>query len=231
MAKHVLVSPFQIEQSNAAGFSSAVLKECHTPGEDFRILSPDLQKFKLGRAEIVPVDSGIPFFEESILSRQFLCGSWQLLHPEAYLPPALPVDVANEIYDAAQITVPDLEALVSFLEKNMEVGQKKEEFLYRRWDRQLKELEPNSAVHWQDYYFESAINRLGPVLRERKIHQTLHIHEAIPESLEQSQWGRSLIKAMSEVDTVFLHNDTYCDRVRSAADNLGINLNNVNVAA
>lgn len=220
--EHVLALPIQMSRASVGGLTSAVLHECVNAPFEFKIFSPDLGPLKIGNAQVVPVSNGIPVGDIDVANRQYVCGAWQLLHPEAYLPPALPPDISAEMYSASQTRVESVDDLISFLEERMEQGLMKERAVNMRWKDPLSKLKAPSVVHWQEFGFIPAILEYGPDLKRRGCQQTFHLHDALPDSLPRSTWGRSLLEALSIVDKVFLHTDSYCATLKTQLEELGL---------
>src|SRR5258708_954088 len=86
---HVVVFSCPFSSGAVGGLTSAILNDCFSAREEFRIFSPDYSARTVGKAKVIPVSSGVPCGDVDVVSRQYLCGAWQLLHPNAYIPPAL----------------------------------------------------------------------------------------------------------------------------------------------
>lgn len=195
------------------GLNTAIHNECHTFPNPFFILAPESKPATIGNGKIIPVDLKIPFGEIDVTSRQVLCGGWQLLHPDAFLPPAFSDDVERQVFLASQTPVKTLSDFIAFVESQMERGRVKEEFYNQSWGPGLEALPSGSNVHWQEFFLAPAMHRYAENLRGKGCSQSFHLHEPVPDSLHRSSWGRSLLGAISKMDRAYFHTDRYCERV------------------
>jgi trehalose-6-phosphate synthase len=92
----------------------------------------------------------------------------------------------------------------------------------RRFHNAIAGIQPGEIMNWQDYFFLPAVEAFAQPLRDNGVFQSFHLHTALPESLDQSEWGRKAITAMALVDVVLVHTDTYAKRLSEQFKRLGI---------
>lgn len=151
----------------------------------------------------------VPVAEDlKVLSRFWFDDLWAVMHPEAFRCDL--VEVERMKLFAADATG-----------------------LYRRLDLRLAEvtasgaldrfadrlgtvvrgLRPGQELFWGDVFLFPAILRYRQELETLEVRQSLACHLCIPDTLTESDCGRLILRAISSVDRMYVHTDSYIARL------------------
>lgn len=164
----------------------------HGGGEG--ILNADLFKDWFGR-KWVPLHS-----EAHTLIGGYPLEVLQVMFPEDYRSPVGSLERAIEYVDERSFTVADPTILSTFS---------------KRFERIFYSIPDGSRISWQDYMWIDAMKRYGAQFRNRKIHQSFHLHTTLSKEMYRFQEGREFLEAMSGMDEVYLHTDEYGRRLEN----------------
>jgi hypothetical protein len=211
--RHFVTYPFELLGRRGGGLLSAFLREAEHDDGEVVFITADTAP---GTIDGVPVWPGLhggalsPDDASALRKRWFSAGLFHLLHPDAYTDRGTPRDALRAMYraDGRPDAEFGIERLLAFVDRHAPPAAVELQF-NARFDHVFERIPPGSAVHWQDLFFAPSLHRHAHALRARSCRQTLHIHTALPASLAASEWGRALLAAISKVDKVFLHTDTY----------------------
>ncbi len=220
--KHYSLYPFAIADKGAGGLPSVFLKEARL-GKNLTLFTTDSEDFNIGDTVVKSVH--IEDFVMEDLSRYWYgIGCWQWLHPDAHIDLSGDFE-ANRLMLQLDENTPEVtyHTMAEFCNKNE--FKPELDFLFNsRFDNLLASVEPGSILNWQDYFFATSIINHSQKLRELDVYQTFHLHTSLPSSLINSTFGQNLLKAMSCVDTVYLHTDEYIERAKKQMKALNLNL-------
>ena len=219
--KHYTTYPFALRDGDAGGLPSVFLQEAQNPSTSLTILSSDKQAGDWAGATI---KAAAPFEGDfgELIKRWFGTGCWQWLHPDAHTSVAADPDALRAMYQEMRSENPgSLEFMLKYCEKYAPSAVSEQAF-NSGYAALFKEIEAGSVVNWQDYFFAPSILEHADTLRAKGCHQTFHLHTTLPDSLNRSMWGISLLEAMSKVDTVYVHTETYAVRLEKQLLDLGL---------
>ena len=152
---------------------------------------------------------------------------WAYIHPDAFTA----VGVSNEILTAMfpHKYVSALGTLEQMIEHYDTFGvlqrNPRATLEYAdRFDHLFQGIQPNSTINWSDFFFVNSILRHTAHLRSIGVFQTFHSNVSHPSELDRTKEGRTLIKSMSTVDTVYFHTDRYARVFEDQIQRLGYRL-------
>lgn len=234
--RHYTTYPFPLQEASAGGLQSVFLHESRRAEKDLHILSNDAGAEVFGAAQMHHARPEDPALVGEKFKTWFGTGHWQLLHPDAHTTRAASSEALKAMYDEGYLErlahadrplgageFGSVELMLRYLEHFMPPLNAHREF-NKNYAEELRAIPPESVVNWQDYFFEPAMNHFAGELRAKKCFQTFHLHTTLPDSLNLSTWGRSLLSAMSKMDVVYLHTDTYIERLELQLEALGLNI-------
>lgn len=152
----------------------------------------------------------------------FGIGCWQCLHPDAHSDKAGDREAIRFILGfPAETAEVSLEHVLQYCEAKGLPHEVNERF-NDRFDVLLESVGPGSVMNWQDFLFVPSVLKHAERLRAMRVVQTFHLHTTVPESLDRSKFGADLLRAMSEVDAVYLHTDEYIRRAERQLEAAGL---------
>jgi hypothetical protein len=209
---HYSAYPYPLAQGHAGGLPSVFLKETRTH-RDLVLLTTDESDHVLGNARI-RVARPQHVDRDELFRHWFGIGCWQWLHPEAHTDHGGDPGAVRFMLGLDDAT-PEvgLDDLLRYCAAAAAPKEHAERF-NRAFDPLLQEVAAGSVVNWQDFMFVPSILAHAERLRANGVRQTLHLHTSIPSSLVHSSFGMDVLRAMSLVDSVYLHTDVYIARAR-----------------
>jgi hypothetical protein len=214
--------PFALVDKTAGGLPSVFLKEVNS-GRELILFTSDRTNYCIKNARILATSlEGCDFGQ---LTRFWYgVGCWQWLHPDAFTD-ATGDRVATRLMLELSEGTPEVtfDMLNDYCHKNTPKDNLDHSF-NECFDRHIEGIVPNSVVNWQDYFFVPSVLKHSERLRRSGVFQTFHLHTSLPASLYDSGFGRDLLRAMSYVDTVYLHTDEYILRAEEQMRKLKLSI-------
>lgn len=126
--------------------------------------------------------------------------------------------------DPAEADLPSIGSLDRVIDHSVrnDPGAEVENRIIAGFRGPLMEIPRGAILNWQMYMFEGMANAFADQLRERGVLQTYHVHEPLPATLHLSPWGRDYLKALSKMDVVYVHTDTFAANLTAQLDQLGL---------
>lgn len=146
---------------------------------------------------------------------------WAYLHPDAFTSAGLSLSASP--MDSSDRFGSGSASVREFYEHNSVLGQWPNllEEHAARYDALLGDVPARSDLFWCDFFFASCLCRRARRLRASGVTQTYISHSYHPEDLDQSERGRWLIRAISEVDVVCFHTDQFVSAFQNQVERQG----------
>ena len=151
---------------------------------------------------------------------------WSLMHPQAFTFPALTDELAQVVYPEDSDHPPgSFERLAEHVARRSQSRSADvENWFADRFESALNGIPPGTTIGWTEVFFQESIRRHAGRLRRAGSKQSLHCFLAHPESLHLTPHGQSLLRAMSEMDVVFMQTDIYIRRLEAQLEAMGLRI-------
>jgi hypothetical protein len=150
---------------------------------------------------------------------------WTILHPEAYLPPALPKKLSSQMFGVDICSSSDLTAYYEEVNYHSDSLLSESNLIKSIGEKIISILHDNQdsiVIYWLDFSYD-VINTFIPQLNGTKIKHIFQSHLCLPSCLFESSRGRDILQSMSYCDEVQFHTQSDCDSFLSQVKLLGLN--------
>jgi len=208
--------PFPLQHSEG-GLTAVFTREAKSSrGDRITFVTTDSEKFNLEAASVLPADASMwSEADNGQLFGKWFGANWTRLFIEASLVEMQHEGVAEALFQREDCSheFGSLPYILEYSERHSPSSDIERKFA-DRFDKQVERIldeqrrnpEVQQVLNWQDAcWYWAAIDKNAGRLREAGVFQTLHIHTSISPFLDQSEWGREVLKSMTLVDKLFLH--------------------------
>lgn len=155
---------------------------------------------------------------------------WALLHPDAFTRPVLSSKLAERMLGPDHLDgggqPHGFEYLVARIDACWQCRSDAAPGYLRRFsDRfagRLAGTPPGSTLLWGDIPLFAPMLGCAPALRRAGVRQSMTCHLSIPPTLHRSALGRKMLEAMSLMDELYVHTDTYAHRLEVQLQAMGL---------
>lgn len=203
------------------GLPASVLREVQgrqiNNGASINVISPDNESMRVDELSINIIAAELEKTPNADRFGAWFGDMWIVLHPDAHSKSMYPEEVLQSMFPSNKYKT-QLGTLERAIEHVDSLGfyamnPRVTEDFAARFEKVILNIPKGAVVNWQDYMFMDAMRMFGDELRKKNCFQTFHLHTTLPEQLHQFSKGRELIEAMSKMDQVFVHTDTYAERL------------------
>jgi len=149
---------------------------------------------------------------------------WTIIHPEAYLPPALPAELSLQIFGEEIFSVSDLATYyekINYHSDTLESESKLVRSLGERICSILQYIPKDSTIYWLDFSYD-VLNTFLSEIKKKNIKHIFQSHLCMPSSLFEFRRGKDILLAMSKCDEVQFHTQKDCDSFLKQLNLLGM---------
>lgn len=218
------------EKFGGGGLAATIAREVSLKdGKDspatIKVLSPDEKAVNLADYGLEILDAA----EESVPNGDrfgvWFGDQWVIFHTQVHIAEGgYPNEILEKLFRGGEYSAPEgaLSRAVEHVEKFgfLARNPKALAIFADRFDRPIEAISPHSIINWQDYMFYPSMLRHGAELREKGCWQSYHHHVPISEQLPQFSQGREFLKALSLMDRVYVHTDTYARRLEQQLEEM-----------
>jgi hypothetical protein len=226
--EHLVTFPFAVEHSEG-GLTSVFLNEVKSPEKQVTFVTTDDAGMQFGNASVDPV--GAAEFDMGKVYERWFGYNWNILFDRAFTQ--LPNEILSEMYIAEVSTekVGTLAHLIDYCEK-LAPSEDFDRAFSNRFSKKLSSLVNErsiSAVNFTDvFWYPDLISEVAPLFRQKEIYTTIHIHTSVSDNLKDSSFGRKLLRAISAVNEVFTHADSFSVSLKNQLMELGLSIPKIN---